>query len=165
MFVHFLVAFLGSIILALVKGWQLALVCLSAMPVTFIVMGLVAMITAKLAKQEMEEYAKAGSIAEEVFGAIRTVVSFGGQLIESARYAQNLTAARVINIRKGFWSGFGFGILWFFIYSSYALAFWYGVGLVLEQASWPAEDTVYTAGVMFTVFYLYFIYKIPIFHL
>lgn len=44
MFVHFMVAFVGSIILALVKGWQLALVCMASLPVTFIVVGIVAMV-------------------------------------------------------------------------------------------------------------------------
>lgn len=44
MFVHFMVAFVGSIVLALVKGWQLALVCMASLPVTFIVVGIVAMV-------------------------------------------------------------------------------------------------------------------------
>lgn len=46
MFVHFMVAFVGSIVLALVKGWQLALVCMASLPVTFIVVGIVAMVIA-----------------------------------------------------------------------------------------------------------------------
>lgn len=44
MFAHFMVAFIGSIILALVRGWQLALVCMASLPVTFIVVGVVAMV-------------------------------------------------------------------------------------------------------------------------
>lgn len=60
MFVHFMVAFIGSIILAIAKGWQLALVCMASLPVSFIVVGVVAMITGKLAKEEMSAYAKAG---------------------------------------------------------------------------------------------------------
>lgn len=153
MFVNFMVAFIASIILALVKGWQLALVCMASLPVTFIVIGVVAMITGKLAKQEMDAYAKAGSIAEEVFGAIRTVVSFGGEHKEASRYAVNLVDARKINIKKNFFAGLGFGLLWFFIYATYALSFWYGVGLVLEQADWPEDEIIYTPGVMFTVIF------------
>lgn len=45
MFVHYMVAFAGSIVLAFVKGWQLALVCLTSLPVTFIAMGLVAVVS------------------------------------------------------------------------------------------------------------------------
>lgn len=94
----------------------------------------------------MQAYAKAGSIAEEVFSSIRTVVAFGGQKKEQDRYVVNLSEAREINITKGIYSGLGFGMLWFFIYSSYSLAFWFGVGLVLSE-----EDNGYTPGVMFTV--------------
>lgn len=46
MFVHFMVSFIGSIILALVMGWQLALVCMASLPITFIVIGVVAMVSA-----------------------------------------------------------------------------------------------------------------------
>lgn len=153
MFVHFMVAFLGSIILAFVKGWELALVCLSSLPVTLISVGIVGVLTSKLAKKEMTAYAKAGTIAEEVFSAIRTVIAFGGQYKEVNRYKANLIDAKNINIKRGFFSGLGFGLLWFFIYASYALAFWYGVGLVIDQRGWGADDIIYTPGVMFTVFF------------
>lgn len=56
-----------------------------------------------------------------------------------------MKVARDNNIRKSMFSGIGFGLLWFFIYGSYALAFWYGIGLVLDQRDG------YTAGVMTTV--------------
>lgn len=38
-----------------------------------------------MTSKELESYAKAGAIAEEVFGAIRTVVAFGGQEKEAKR--------------------------------------------------------------------------------
>lgn len=104
----------------------------------------------------MSAYAKAGAVAEEVFSAIRTVVGFGGQDRESERYATNLVDARKINIKKGFFAGLGFGMLWFFIYATYALAFWYGVGLVIEHKPLPPEEQVYTAGNMFTVTITFF---------
>ena len=37
--------------------------------------------------QELEAYAKAGSIAVEVLSSIRTVAAFGGEKKEMARYA------------------------------------------------------------------------------
>lgn len=39
-------------------------------------------------------YAKAGSVAEEVFGAVRTVCSLSGEHKEMARYAHFLIDAR-----------------------------------------------------------------------
>lgn len=97
----------------------------------------------------MQEYAIAGSIAEEIFSSIRTVMAFGGAKKERDRYVENLSAAREINIKKGFFSGLGFGLLWFFIYASYSLAFWFGVGLVINEA-----ETGYSPGDMFSVFFL-----------
>lgn len=91
------------------------------------------------------------AVAEEVFGAIRTVVGFGGQDKETHRYAKNLVDARRINIKKSFFAGLGFGLLWFFIYATYALSFWYGVGLVIDHKQLPPEEQIYTPGVMFTV--------------
>lgn len=77
-FVHFIVAFIGSIVLAFVKGWQLSLVCLTSLPVTFIAMGFVAVATSKLAKQEVNIYAKAAVVAEEALSGVRTVKAFEG---------------------------------------------------------------------------------------
>ena len=37
-------------------------------------------------KEELDAYAKAGGIAEEVLSSIRTVVAFGGEHVESDRY-------------------------------------------------------------------------------
>ena len=36
-------------------------------------------------KKELDAYAKAGAVAEEVLGAVRTVYAFGGQKKEIAR--------------------------------------------------------------------------------
>ena len=41
-------------------------------------------------KKELEAYAKAGAVAEEVLGAMRTVTAFGGQQKEVERSAAPL---------------------------------------------------------------------------
>ena len=38
-----------------------------------------------MSSKELHSYAKAGAVAEEVFGAIRTVVAFGGEEKECER--------------------------------------------------------------------------------
>lgn len=48
--------------------------------------------------------------------------------------------------------GIGFGLLWFFIYASYALAFWYGIGLIIEDMDLPADEQTYSVGTFFIVF-------------
>lgn len=151
-FIMFQVAFISSIIVAFVKGWLLALVCLVSLPVTLLSVGIVGILTSKLSKKEAEAYAIAGGIAEEAFAAIRTVVAFGGQLMEMTRYGKKLVDARQINIKKNMFMGIGFGLLWFFIYASYALAFWYGIGLIIEDMDLPPAEQTYSVGTFFIVF-------------
>ena len=67
------------------------------------------------------------------------------------RYSANLIHAKNINVKRGFLTGLGFGFLWFCIYASYALAFWYGVGLVLKDKGKPLDEIVYTPETMVTV--------------
>ena len=47
-------------------------------------------VTTKYSKEELDAYAKAGDIAEEVLSSIRTVAAFSGQIEELARYTANL---------------------------------------------------------------------------
>nr|QZZ63294.1 ABC transporter [Leptinotarsa decemlineata] len=151
MFLHFQVVFLASLTLALWKGWELALVCLTSLPAALIALGVVSFLTTRFAQRELDAYGAAGAIAEEVLSSIRTVVAFSGQEKEAKRYDKNLEFAKKNNIKKNMFSGIGTGMLWFMIYSSYALAFWYGVKLVLDQKTWT--DPVYTVNNMVTVFF------------
>ncbi|XP_055920973.1 ATP-dependent translocase ABCB1 [Eupeodes corollae] len=152
-FTNFIVAFISSLVLAFVKGWQLALVCLTSLPVTLISLSVVGVITGKLSKKELNVYAKGGNIAEEALSGIRTVKAFEGEAKEAAAYRSNIIDARKINVKRGFFSGLGFGLLWFFIYASYALAFWYGVGLVIKANDHIEGFENYTPGTMITVFF------------
>lgn len=105
-----------------------------------------------MAKKEQDAYGSAGSIAEEILTSIRTVVAFGGQQIESLRYNKELEGAKINNIKRSSMTALGYGLLYFFIYGSYALAFWYGVGLVLEQKNDP--NPTYNTETMITVGFL-----------
>ncbi|XP_045464597.1 ATP-dependent translocase ABCB1 [Harmonia axyridis] len=147
MFIYMQAVFVASLILAFVQGWELALVCLTSLPLSMICIGIIGCLSTKLAKKESDAYGSAGAIAEEVLGTIRTVLAFGGQSKEIERYDKNLIHAKKNNIFRNSLTGIGFGLLWFFIYCSYALAFWYGVGLVIN------DPTHYNAGTMITVFF------------
>ena len=46
---------------------------------------LVSQLQASFAQKEAEAYSKAGTVAEEVIGAIKTVMAFGGEQKESER--------------------------------------------------------------------------------
>lgn len=98
-----------------------------------------------MTNKELTAYAKAGSIAEEVLGAIRTVTAFGGQQKECDKYDQELENAKGYGIKKGFVNGGSIGIVFLIMFSSYGLAFWYGSKLV--------RNAEYTAGKLLIVFF------------
>lgn len=150
-FLTFQIVFITSLVIALTKGWELALVCLTSLPATLLAVGIVGLLTTKLAKNELEAYGVAGSIANEALSLIRTVTAFGGQQKEIERYNEKLIFARKNNIKRSMFGAIGFGLLWLMIYSSYALAFWYGVKLVLRDRG--KSDPVYTPQNMVTVFF------------
>ncbi|CAG9761758.1 unnamed protein product [Ceutorhynchus assimilis] len=139
--------FVAALTLALVKGWELALICLVSLPVSLLAVGLISFLTTKFSQKELDAYAQAGSIAEEVLTSIRTVVAFGGQKLETTRYNESLIFAKNNNTRRSMFEGIGYGALWFCIYGSYGLAFWYGIKLMLDG------NPTYTPGNMMTVFF------------
>lgn len=93
----------------------------------------VAKMQSSLTTKELKSYSGAGYIAEEVLSSIRTVIAFGGSNKEVERYQSNLTDAEHTGKLKGMYSGLGGGLMWGFIYCCYALAFWYGLELIIAD--------------------------------
>lgn len=100
--------------------------------------------TTKFTKKELDAYASASAIAEEVLGSIRTVLAFDGQAKENERYQKHLQYARRVNILKLVWSGVNTAMMWFFIYGCYALSIWYGVKLIIRERNLPDDEKTYT---------------------
>ncbi|GIY55270.1 ATP-dependent translocase ABCB1 [Caerostris extrusa] len=117
---------------ALFYGWKLTLVCLCIMPILSIAMGVISKIQAAVSGEELQAYGAAGAVAEEVLSSIRTVVCFGGEEKEIERYNQCLIPASKKGVRRGLLTSIGAALIWFCIYAGYALAFWYGVKLIVE---------------------------------
>ncbi|XP_033224904.1 ATP-dependent translocase ABCB1-like [Belonocnema kinseyi] len=153
MFLHNSCAVFGCIVVAFYSGWKLSLVCIAPFPVILTIIYKIARATSKIAQKEIEIYAVAGSIAEEALCAIRTVFAFGGEKEEFFRYTKNLLKTYKSNIEKSFLSGLGFGLLWFFIYATYSVAFWYGVNLILDERNRPLKMQIELIGSMATIFF------------
>uniref|UniRef100_A0A803WDY0 Bile salt export pump n=1 Tax=Ficedula albicollis TaxID=59894 RepID=A0A803WDY0_FICAL len=140
-FIQRITTFVCGFLLGFVSGWKLTLVIIAVSPL----LGVGAAV-AKLTGRELKAYAKAGAVADEVLSSIRTVAAFGGEKKEVERYDKNLVFAQHWGIRKGMIMGLFSGYMWFIIFLSYALAFWYGSKLVLE------EDE-YSPGTLLQVFF------------
>ncbi|OPJ81788.1 hypothetical protein AV530_014340 [Patagioenas fasciata monilis] len=140
-----LTTFIAGFIVGLIRGWKLTLVILAVSPVLGLSAAMWAKILSSFTDKEQAAYAKAGAVAEEVLAAIRTVIAFGGQEKEIKRYRKNLEDAKRMGIKKAITSNISMGAAFLLIYASYALAFWYGTTLVLN------DD--YTIGNVLTVFF------------
>ncbi|KAL3831884.1 hypothetical protein ACJMK2_023581 [Sinanodonta woodiana] len=116
-----------------VFGWKLTLVMLAISPVLGASAFTMTKLVSSMSGKELKAYAKAGAVAEEVLGAIRTVTAFRGQEKECKRYNANLIEARDFGIKKGFINCVAVGVVWLVIFCAYALGFWYGAKLIREE--------------------------------
>lgn len=120
-------------IMGFVYGWKLTLVIIAVSPLIVIAGGIIGKLLSSATTQELNAYAKAGSIAEEVISSIRTVAAFGGEKKEIERYASHLGEARDFGIKKGVMSGLGMAFFQLIMFGSYSLAFWYGAKLIIDN--------------------------------
>ncbi|XP_023978081.1 bile salt export pump isoform X2 [Physeter macrocephalus] len=132
-------------LLGFYRGWKLTLVIISVSPLIGIGAAIIGLSVSKFTDHELRAYAKAGAVADEVISSIPTVAAYGGEKKEVERYEKNLVFAQHWGIRKGIVMGFFTGFMWCLIFLCYALAFWYGSRLVLD-------DGEYTAGTLVQIF-------------
>nr|XP_032831471.1 ATP-dependent translocase ABCB1-like [Petromyzon marinus] len=147
LFMQFFSSFIVGFIIGFAHGWKLTLVILSVSPLLAICASMLAKLLGSLTTAELTAYAKAGAVAEEILMAIRTVVAFGGQQKAVDRYNKNLHDASTMGMKKAVATNLSFGLTQFIIFGSYALAFWYGTKLVIE------EPENYTIGRVLIVFF------------
>ncbi|XP_021504023.1 phosphatidylcholine translocator ABCB4 isoform X1 [Meriones unguiculatus] len=145
MFFQAIATFFAGFIVGFIRGWKLTLVIMAISPILGLSTAVWAKILSTFSDKELAAYAKAGAVAEEALGAIRTVIAFGGQNRELERYQKHLENAKKIGIKKAISANISMGIAFLLIYASYALAFWYGSTLVISKE--------YTIGNAMTVFF------------
>ncbi|KAL1777610.1 multidrug resistance protein 1 isoform X2, partial [Sigmodon hispidus] len=137
--------FLAAFVVGFISGWKLTLVILAVTPLIGLSSAMWAKVLTSFTNKELQSYAKAGAVAEEVLAAIRTVIAFGGQKKELERYNKNLEEAKIVGIKKAITANISIGIAYLLVYAAYALAFWYGTSLVLSNE--------YSIGQVLTVFF------------
>ncbi|KAL1778304.1 phosphatidylcholine translocator ABCB4 isoform X1 [Sigmodon hispidus] len=145
MFFQAVATFFAGFIVGFLRGWKLTLVIMAISPLLGLSAAVWAKILSTFSDKELAAYAKAGAVAEEALGAIRTVIAFGGQNKELERYQKHLENAKKVGIKKAISANISMGIAFLLIYASYALAFWYGSTLVISKE--------YTIGNAMTVFF------------
>ncbi|KTF74005.1 hypothetical protein cypCar_00031749 [Cyprinus carpio] len=100
-----------------------------------------------LTSKELTAYANAGAVAEEILFAFRTVVAFNGQKKAVEKYEKNLVEAKNFGVKKAITTNVSMGLTQFIIFGTYALAFWYGTKLSVD------EPENYSIGRVIIVFF------------
>ncbi|TXG63202.1 hypothetical protein EZV62_010196 [Acer yangbiense] len=142
-FIQLMSTFIGGFVIAFVRGWLLTLVMLTSIPPLAIAGGIMAVLIEKMASRGQSAYAKAAAVVEQSIGSIRTVASFTGEKQAISNYNKFLGAAYKSGIHEGIASGSGQGLFLLVIFSSYALAIWFGGKMILEKG--------YSGGEVFNV--------------
>ncbi|XP_059178865.1 phosphatidylcholine translocator ABCB4-like, partial [Physella acuta] len=124
---------MSSIVVTFIYGWKMTLVMSAVLPVLITGAALASRGRGKKNMDEREAYAVAGTVAEQAFSNIKTVVAFGGEEKEAQRYFISLKRAQRSAVVMGYLHGIGLGIQWGFFYMGYALGFFYGGQLVRHQ--------------------------------
>ncbi|CAB4426820.1 unnamed protein product [Rhizophagus irregularis] len=132
MSISYAAQFLSAFVIAFIKSWKMTLVICALIPCISITSTLLNKFTAIFMKRSLDYYSKSGTIAEESISTIRTAVAFGIQSKLSKLYDSHLIFAKKEGIKKSILNGAGLGATYFFMYSTYALAFWYGSTLLLK---------------------------------
>ncbi|CAN1292999.1 ABC transporter B family member 11 [Linum perenne] len=132
-FLQLTATFIGGFTIAFIKGWMLALVMLSAIPLLIIAGSTMATIMSRMTASGQQAYADAGTLVEQTIGSIRTVASFTGEKQAVRGYNKFLEVAYKAGVKEGITSGIGIGVVMMIIFSSYALAVWYGGKLILHR--------------------------------
>ncbi|UJR22125.1 hypothetical protein I4U23_025189 [Adineta vaga] len=120
---------ISSLILSFVEGWKLSLVYMSLSPLIMITFHFTIKTIVSFTVKEVQAFASASAIAQEVLQNIRTVTAFHGQQKDEKRFANSLLKAKAIGVKKGLYMGICQGISNLINYSATALTLWYGLRL------------------------------------
>ncbi|TQD70680.1 hypothetical protein C1H46_043775, partial [Malus baccata] len=132
-FIQLIATFIGSFIIAFVKGWLLTLVMLSSIPLLVFSGAMMGIVISKLASRGQTAYSLASTVVDQTVGSIRTVVSFTGEKHAIANYKSSLIKAYKSGVHEGLASGFGIGSMRLIVMCSYGLAIWFGGKMIVEK--------------------------------
>ncbi|CAG8492585.1 15641_t:CDS:2 [Acaulospora morrowiae] len=131
--------FISAFIIAFTTSWKMTLVISCVIPLIAITSGIMNTLTAVFMKRSLDLYSLAGTIAEEAISSVRTAVAFGSQKKLSGLYESHLKSAKVEGRKRAILSGTTLGAIFFIIYCTYSLAFWFGSRLIIDKELTPGK--------------------------
>lgn len=113
--------FVTGIIIGFIRGPLLALVISACIPALAIAAATMAFLLQSVERTKKDVYSQGDGVAREVLAAIRTVMAFTAEPRTYDKYARALTRTKKLIIRSQFINGFGMGLVFFVLFSMYAV--------------------------------------------
>ncbi|KAK6119487.1 hypothetical protein DH2020_046770 [Rehmannia glutinosa] len=124
-FLHYISRFISGFAIGFIRVWQISLVTLSIVPLIALAGGIYAYVATGLIARVRKSYVKAGEIAEEVIGNVRTVQAFAGEEKAVKLYTTSLLNTYKYGRKAGLAKGLGLGTLHCVLFLSWSLLVWF----------------------------------------
>lgn len=131
-FVEYIATIIAAAVIAFTYSWSLALVTSSVILFILLTVGILLPFIVKGTGKVTKAETKSSSIASEAFSSIRMVTACGAEEQMAQRFAVWVEAAKSHGQKTSPLFAGQFGLVFFAMFSSYALAFWYGTKSVAE---------------------------------
>ncbi|KAI1335902.1 P-loop containing nucleoside triphosphate hydrolase protein [Xylariaceae sp. FL0016] len=125
-FVEFMSTIITATIIAFTYSWSLALVTCSVLLFILLTVGSLLPFIVKGTGRVTKAETKSSSVASEAFSSIRMVTACGAEAQTAQRFAVWVEAARMHGQKTSPLIAANFGLIFFALFSSFGLAFWYG---------------------------------------
>lgn len=123
---------IAAYVIAFKYSWALTLVTSSSILFVLIVYSITTPNIIRLAQKIEKADERAASIAGEIFSSIRTVFSLGAEKKLTEKYNSSVAESRQNGLNTSVHLGIQLAPIFFAMYSSFALAFWYGIKLFMD---------------------------------
>ncbi|KAI1333234.1 P-loop containing nucleoside triphosphate hydrolase protein [Xylariaceae sp. FL0255] len=124
--VEFTTTIIGSLVIAFTYSWSQALVTSSVILFIALVMSILLPFILKGISRQTKAETKSSSIASETFSAIRMVGACGAEDRMAKRFAVWVAAAKRHGQTTSPFLALQFGLVFFSIFATFGLSFWYG---------------------------------------
>ncbi|KAF3017156.1 hypothetical protein E8E14_011158 [Neopestalotiopsis sp. 37M] len=131
-FLEFLATIVAAIIVAFIKSWSLTLVTGSVIIFIMLVIGILLPFIIKGQSRQTAAETKSSSVASEAFSSIRMVMACGAEMQTTKRFAVWADAAQKHGQKTSPVMALQFGLVFFGLFGSFGLSFWYGTKSVTE---------------------------------
>ena len=144
---------IAGFVMGFSRGWELTLVLCGVLPFLAIGGGLYGWVLSNIKKKINEAYVTSAGLCEQCLSAIKTVKSLSSEDFELMNFSMELKKSNKVILKYGLLVGFTLGLIYFILFSNYALAFWFG-SITLERRWYNAvTHSTYDVGNILTVFF------------